>query len=197
MRQVLTVVYPWRKVGIDGYLYLGVAMSTEPATGDGSAMSAAAGDTEMGGGGTRGTVWGGTEVSAGASGTATRGTEVGGGEVGGGEVSGGGWAPDACTLPTAERPFRAADFDAVFAATVRDLDHIGPTRLHLELEPSPQAAARMAELAAAETGCCSFFTFALTATGGALTLDITVPQQYAPVLAALADRARAVAGRAS
>jgi hypothetical protein len=162
MRQVLTVVYPWRKVEIDGYLYLGVAMSTEPATGDGSAMSAGAGDTEMGG-----------------------------------EVGGGGWAPDACTLPTAERPFRAADFDAVFAATVRNLDRIGPTRLHLELEPSPQAAARMAELAAAETGCCSFFTFALTASGGALTLDITVPQQYAPVLAALADRAHAVAGRAS
>jgi hypothetical protein len=129
-------------------------MSTEPATGDGSAMSAEAG-------------------------------------------GGGSWAPDACTLPTSERPLRGADFDAVFAATVRDLDRVGPTRLRLDLEPSPRAAARMAELAAAETGCCSFFTFALTATGGALTLDITVPQQYAPVLAALADRAAAAAGLAS
>jgi hypothetical protein len=109
----------------------------------------------------------------------------------------GGWAPDACTLPTSERPLRAADFDAVFAATVRDLERRGPTRLHLDLEPSPRAAARMAELAAAETGCCSFFTFALTATGGALTLDITVPPQYAAVLAALADRAGEAAGLAS
>jgi hypothetical protein len=108
--------------------------------------------------------------------------------------AGGGWAPDSCTLPTAERPLRAADFDAVFAATVRDLERVGPTRLRLDLEPSPQAAARVAELAAAETGCCSFFTFALTATGGALTLDITVPQQYAPLLAALADHAAVAAG---
>jgi hypothetical protein len=117
--------------------------------------------------------------------------------MGGGASGAGSWAPDACTLPTSERPLRGADFDAVFAATVRGLDRIGPTGLRLDLEPSPQAAARMAELAAAETGCCSFFTFALTATAGALTLDITVPQQYAPVLAALADRAGAAAGLAS
>ena len=108
----------------------------------------------------------------------------------------GSWAPAACTLPTSERPLRAADFDAVFAATVRGLDRIGPTRLRLDLEPSPEAAARTAELAVAETGCCSFFTFALTVTVGALTLDVTVPQQYAPVLAALADRAGAAAGLA-
>jgi hypothetical protein len=114
--------------------------------------------------------------------------------VTGGASAAGSWVPAACTLPTSERPLRAADFDAVFAATVRGLDRDGPTRLRLDLEPSPQAAARMAELAAAETGCCSFFTFALTATGGALTLDITVPPQYAPVLAALAARARAAAG---
>jgi hypothetical protein len=141
-------------------------MSADPATGDGSAMSEAAG----------------AQASAEASAAA---------------MTAGGWAPDACTLPTAERPLRAADFDAVFAATVRGLDRVGPTQLRLDLEPSPQAAARTAELAAAETGCCSFFTFALTATGGALTLDITVPQQYAPVLAALADRAGAAAGLAS
>ena len=153
-------------------------MSTESAMGDRSARSAAAGGTGMGG-------------------TGVGGTGVGGPGVGGGAAGGAGWAPDACTLPTAERPLRATDFDAVFAATVRDLDRVGPTRLRLDLEPSPQTAARMAELAAAETGCCSFFTFALTATGGALTLDITVPQQYAPVLSALADRAGAVAGLAS
>ena len=166
-------------------------MSTESATGDRSARSAGAGGTGVDGGASGGAV-GGTEVGGGASGTAS-----GGAGVGRGAAGGAGWAPDACTLPTAERPLRAADFDAVFAATVRDLDRVGPTQLRLDLEPSPQAAARMAELAAAETGCCSFFTFALTATGGALTLDITVPQQYAPVLDALADRAAAAAGRPS
>jgi hypothetical protein len=142
----------------------------EPAAGDTSALSA--------------------EVS---------GAEVSGAAVSGAAVSevagaGGGWASAACTLPTAERPLRAADFDAVFAATVRGLDRVGPTRLRLELEPTPQAAARTAELAAAETGCCSFFTFALIAAGGSLTLDISVPPDYAPVLAALADQAGRAAG---
>jgi hypothetical protein len=108
-------------------------------------------------------------------------------------ASGAGWAPADCTLPTAERPLRVAQFEAVFAALVRGVDRAAPTRLRLALEPSPQAAARTAELAMAETGCCSFFTFALTAAHGALTLDITVPEQHAPVLAALADRAAAAA----
>lgn len=157
-------------------------MSADPATGDGSAMS------EMAGAQAR------VEESAEGSAAAGAGTSA---QPSAAAIAAGGWAPDACTLPTAERPLRAADFDAVFAATVRGLDRVGPTRLRLDLEPSPQAAARTAELAAAETGCCSFFTFALTATAGGLTLDITVPQQYAPVLAALADRAGAAAGLAS
>ena len=44
----------------------------------------------------------------------------------------------------------------------------------------------MAGLAAAETECCSFFTFALTATGGALSLDVTVPAAHTAILDALA-----------
>jgi hypothetical protein len=39
-----------------------------------------------------------------------------------------------------------------------------------------------------ETGCCSFFTFTLTAAGGHLTLDIIVPPEHDAVLAALLDR---------
>ncbi|MBV9384746.1 MAG: hypothetical protein JO242_29310 [Streptosporangiaceae bacterium] len=85
------------------------------------------------------------------------------------------WVPEACTLPTAERPLRAASFERLFAGTVRGAQRPEPTRLRLGLRPGPQNAARTAELAASETGCCSFFTFTLTATGGALTLDVTVP----------------------
>ena len=29
------------------------------------------------------------------------------------------WAPDACTLPTAERPLRVAEFDDLFTFVVR------------------------------------------------------------------------------
>jgi hypothetical protein len=107
----------------------------------------------------------------------------------------GGWAPDACTLPTSERPLRAAEFGSLFAETVRGVARAEPTRLHLDLQPSPEAAARAAALAAAETECCSFFTFTLTATGGALALDITVPAAHVAVLDALADRCAPSPGR--
>jgi hypothetical protein len=82
------------------------------------------------------------------------------------EHSGLDWVPQACTLPTAERPLRVAAFDKLFAAAVR-----------------------AAELAAAETGCCSFFTFILTVTGGSAGLDIVVPAAQTAVLDALAQRA--------
>jgi hypothetical protein len=183
MRQVLTVVYLGSILGIDVHLCMGVIMSADPATGeaaDGPVMSEAPDGSVM---------------SDAADGSAR--SEAAEAVAAAAAVDFGGWAPDACTLPTAERPLRAADFAAVFAATVRGLDRVGATRLHLDLVASPQAAARTAELAAAETNCCSFFTFALTAAAGTLTLDITVPQQYAPVLDALADRAAAAAGLAS
>ncbi|WP_330275110.1 hypothetical protein OG205_05300 [Lentzea sp. NBC_00516] len=96
------------------------------------------------------------------------------------------WAPEACTLPTAERPFRQAEFDELLATAVRHRPE--RTRLVLDLEPRPEVAARAADLAVRETGCCSFFTFELTATGGGLSLAISVPDAQAEVLDALAAR---------
>jgi hypothetical protein len=101
------------------------------------------------------------------------------------------WVPDSCTLDEAERASRAAEFAGLFSSTVRGAERTGPTRLHLELEPSPEAAARAGGLAVAETRCCSFFTFTLTAAGGSLSLDVTVPDGQVPVLDALSDRALA------
>jgi hypothetical protein len=97
--------------------------------------------------------------------------------------------PDSCTLPTAERPLRVADFDRFFAGSVRAVGRPEPARLRLELEPGPQTAARAAELAAAEASCCSFFTFVLTVTGQGLTMDITVPAPHTSVLDGLTDLA--------
>ena len=96
------------------------------------------------------------------------------------------WAPGSCTLPTAERPLRAADFATLFSDVVQRAERAEPTRLHLDLRPGAEVAARVAGLAAAETECCSFFTFALTATGGALSLDVTVPAAHTAILDALA-----------
>lgn len=103
------------------------------------------------------------------------------------------WAPEACTLPAAERPRRAAEFDGLFAGAVRGIERAGPGRLRLDLQPGPHTAARAAELAAAETGCCSFFTFTITVAAGRLLLDITVPAAHAGTLDLLADRAAAAA----
>lgn len=104
------------------------------------------------------------------------------------------WVPQACTLPTVEQPLRTAEFDAMFAETVRSVERPGPDRVRMELEPTPEIAARVADLAARETGCCSFFTFALTATAGALHLDITVAPGHVEVLDALTARAEAGTG---
>ena len=104
------------------------------------------------------------------------------------------WAPQACTLPAAERPLRAAQFDGLFTEAVRGTERLGPTSLRLELQASPRIAAQAAGLAAAETGCCSFFTFTLTIASGRLVLDVTVPAMHGDVLDALADRATAATG---
>lgn len=104
------------------------------------------------------------------------------------------WAPEACTLPTVERPLRLAEFDELFASSVRSVDRLDATAVRLELEPEAGVAARTADLMVRETGCCSFFAFTLSVTGGTVRLDIAVPPAQADVLDALAARAMAGSG---
>lgn len=106
------------------------------------------------------------------------------------------WVPQACTLPTTEQPLRVAEFDAFFADAVTGVVAVAAGRVRLDLRADPEVAGRAAQLAVAETGCCSFFTFALTATGGTLSLEVTVPDQHIEVLDALAARAVAALGGA-
>lgn len=107
------------------------------------------------------------------------------------------WVPEACALPTAEQPMRVAEFDEVFSRAVRGAERIAASRLRLDLDPAPGVAGRVADLAVAETDCCSFFTFALTVAGGRLTLEVTVPPRYAGLLDALAARAAEMSGGAA
>jgi hypothetical protein len=95
----------------------------------------------------------------------------------------------ACTLSDTARTARAAEFSQLFAETVRRVERPEATRLRLELEPGPGPAKRTAELISAETECCSFFTFTLTAAAGSLVLQIAVPPAQVAVLDALAERA--------
>lgn len=99
------------------------------------------------------------------------------------------WAPAACTLPTAERPLRLAEFDDLFATALRGQDRRSPTVLRWRLDPAAEPTAR--DLTARETACCSFFTFTVTPAGDALTVEVTVPPAHVPVLDALAARAAA------
>jgi hypothetical protein len=101
------------------------------------------------------------------------------------------WAPEACTLPTVERPLRLAEFDELFATAVQAVEQVDGSRVRLLLQPDPAVAARAADLIVRETDCCSFFTFTLTAADGTLALDVAVPPEQAKVLDALAGRARA------
>jgi hypothetical protein len=94
---------------------------------------------------------------------------------------------DACTLPTVERPLRLAEFDALFAASLRKQDRLSATALRWELDPAAEAAAR--DLAGRESECCSFFTFTFRLDGAVLWLDVEVPAAHVAVLDALAERA--------
>jgi hypothetical protein len=97
----------------------------------------------------------------------------------------------ACTLSEAGRLARAAEFGQLFTETVRAVERPDPTWLRIDLEPGTVPAGRTAELMAAETQCCSFFVFTLTASAGSLVLDIRVPGAHADVLDGLAARAAA------
>ena len=103
-------------------------------------------------------------------------------------------APEACTLPTVERPLRIAEFDRLFATAAAPVERLGPQTARIVLPPRPELAADAANLVVRETQCCSFFAFALTATGGRLHLDVTVPENQIEVLDAMVgwvERARA------
>jgi len=99
------------------------------------------------------------------------------------------WVPEACTLPTVERPPRLAEFDDLFATALRGQQRLSATALRWYLDPAAEATAR--DLTSRESGCCSFFTFTFQPGGGALQLDVEVPAAHVEVLDALATRALA------
>ncbi len=95
------------------------------------------------------------------------------------------WAPDACTLPTAERPLRIAEFDDLFRFVAR-AERREPQRLDLVLERIVETPAR--DLARRESECCSFFTFKFDALGDELVMQIGVPPSQIEVLDAIEAR---------
>ncbi|SCG73451.1 hypothetical protein GA0070609_4846 [Micromonospora echinaurantiaca] len=105
------------------------------------------------------------------------------------------WVPDACTLPTAQRPLRLAEFDQFFRDAVQGADRLSARHLRLRLTGGARVERTARDLTARESSCCSFFAFDISRSGpDALTLDVRVPAAHVDVLDALADRAAAAAG---
>ncbi len=97
--------------------------------------------------------------------------------------------PDACLLPSVERPVRVAEFDGLFARSLRGQARPAPTLLRWRLDLAAEAAVR--ELARRESSCCSFFAFAFTRDETGLDVEVQVPPAHAGVLDALEARAAA------
>ena len=110
-----------------------------------------------------------------------------------------GWtSTQACTLPTAARPLRLAEFDDLFATTLQSVEQSDDFHARLVLAGDEALAGRTQRLADAESSCCSFFTFGVSCIdAGFVALDIQVPPSYADVLAALVARADAARAEAS
>ncbi|MDG4761900.1 MerR family transcriptional regulator [Micromonospora sp. WMMD710] len=101
------------------------------------------------------------------------------------------WVPESCSLPTAERPVRLAEFDSFFAVAVRWFDRPSAQRLRLHLTGTEQAERSARDLAARESACCSFFTFEVTRSGpDAVTMEARVPASHVGILDALTERVR-------
>jgi hypothetical protein len=99
---------------------------------------------------------------------------------------------EVCTLPTADLPDRVSAFDDVFRRHLSSVERRGSTRTQFALDPRPSVAAVVADLAAREVQCCAFFDFALHLGDGSLALTVSVPDRFAPVLAAFTEHADAV-----
>jgi hypothetical protein len=98
--------------------------------------------------------------------------------------------PEACTLPTAERPLRLAEFDTLFTTSAVEVESTTATHARLRLTGPAGLASTVRDLTTRESECCSFFTFTVRDDGEAVQLDIEVPASYAEVLAALIARTR-------
>lgn len=95
---------------------------------------------------------------------------------------------DVCTLPTAERPLRLAEFDALFASSARSVTR-DADGVRIRLVGSGGLREQVRDLTDRETACCSFFAFTIDGTDEDLLLHISVPSQHGAILEALADSA--------
>lgn len=90
-------------------------------------------------------------------------------------------------MPSAERPLRLAEFEALVGSNLICQDRTDERRLRWLLEAKSEAPIR--ELADRESECCSFFSFTITADAGGVRVDVEVPGEGTATLDALQARA--------
>jgi DNA-binding transcriptional MerR regulator len=86
----------------------------------------------------------------------------------------------ACTLAADDKPTRLAEWTQLLALVEHREPLVGGVRLRFP--PDPALAGRLAELAAREHSCCSFFTFTLHPASDAVTLDVQAPDDAAAIV---------------
>ncbi|MFF1868795.1 hypothetical protein [Kitasatospora herbaricolor] len=105
------------------------------------------------------------------------------------------WVPTSCTLPTEQQPLRVAEWDELFADRLITSARTDRLRLRLVLAGGAGVEETVRDLAARESGCCSFFTFIVTpANDDHVQLDVEVDPPREMVLDALQTRTAAEAG---
>jgi hypothetical protein len=101
------------------------------------------------------------------------------------------WVPESCTLPTAQRPLRLAEFEDLLTM-VYAVERVSATRLRLELRGPETLQPWAGDLAARESSCCSFFAFTITAIEpGRIIFQVDVDEPHVSVLDGLTSRATA------
>ena len=96
--------------------------------------------------------------------------------------------PGACTLPTAERPLRVAEFEELFATALRGQQRLSPTRRPWRLDPAAEQAAR--DLTVRRANAARSFPLRLPGQTAGCTSRGRA-RSVADVLDALADQAAA------
>lgn len=118
--------------------------------------------------------------------------------IGPGDTHGIDGIPEACTLPTAERPGRVAELEELLTTAVVRAERVDPGTLRLLLRP--ESVERVREMTERESRCCSFFGFDVAPADGGddgAALTITVPAEHTGVLDALTARPDARPGSSS
>lgn len=96
--------------------------------------------------------------------------------------------PASCTLPTARRPVRVAELDALLATAI-SVQRVNARHLRVGFAGGDSVADNVRDLIARESACCSFFEFSVCTSADWVLLEVLVPTTHVQVLDGLATMA--------